>query len=790
MATAYRQADRMMTSTTPLAPDKLLLVGVSGTESISQLFRFQFMFIATNDTDIPFDQILGKKMVAHINSPQGKQRHIAGICSRLAQGARDPVFTSYRAEIVPEVWFLTRKAESRIFQAKTVPQILESVFKGLQVTTQLKGTYEPRDYCVQYRETDFNFASRLMEEEGIFYFFKHTEAGHSMVVADTLESHSEVPFGALATFAPLEGTEVEELRVTDWEKAQDLRSLKFTLWDHCFELPHKHLEAEKLITDSAQVGTVPHKLKLGNPGRLEIFDWPGEYAQRFDGVGPTREDRASDIQKIFKDNQRTVQIRMEQEAALCLSIAGAGHLRQFTAGHRFTLKKHFNADGDYILTSVHHNARMIGDYRSDDEEGFIYSNTFTCQPASVPFRPQRVTPRPVVPGSQTAVVVGPKGEEVFTDKYGRVKVQFHWDREGKNDEKSSCWIRVAQLASGKRWGTSFWPRIGQEVVVDYLEGDPDQPIIVGIVYNADQMPPYLGKGPDSKHPDENLLTGYKSNTSKGGEGFNELRFFDAKDKQQIFIHAERNMDARVKKDSMESVQENRHLIVGTQKDKDKTGDQLEQIHRDKHLHVHRHQQEHIEGNMHLTVGKGSAQDGGNVDIVIEKVKKELIEQDNHVHVKGNRTEQVGSSQALTVGGNLTEKIGGKHQLQVVVDRTEKVGNNQSLTVGMNQYEKVGMNHAVEAGMEIHLKSGMKLILEAGVQLTLKGPGGFVDIGPAGVTIQGLMVLINSGGAAGSGSGSSPETPQDPATPQDAQVATPTDPTEADDAKTGQKSAPA
>jgi type VI secretion system secreted protein VgrG len=411
---------------------------------------------------------------------------------------------------------------------------------------------------------------------------------------------------------------------------------------------------------------------------------------------------------------------------------------------------------------------MGSNYRSGGGDEFAYENSFTCLPASVPFRPQRVTPKPTVRGTQTAFVVGPKGEEVFTDKYGRVKVQFHWDREGKNDEKSSCWVRVGQSVAGKRWGSSFWPRIGQEVIVDYLEGDPDQPIIIGSVYNADQMPPYLGKGPDSKHPEENLISGVKSNTSKGGEGYNEIRFYDAKDEQQIFMHAERNMDVRVKNDSMEHVVNNRHLIVGPQPNDDDAGDQIEDVYRDKQLHVRRHQTEQIEGNLMLTVGKGQASGGGNVDIVIEQERKELVGADAHGHVQGNFLEKTDGNQGLTVGG----------------DRSEKVGGTQSLTVGTNQQEKVGMNHALEAGMEIHLKAGMKVIIEAGVQLSLVGPGGFVDIGPAGVTIQGIMVLINSGGAAGSGSGSSPTSPQ---APTDAQQANPTAPTKADDAVTGQKS---
>jgi type VI secretion system secreted protein VgrG len=409
-----------------------------------------------------------------------------------------------------------------------------------------------------------------------------------------------------------------------------------------------------------------------------------------------------------------------------------------------------------------------------------------------------------------------------------VKVQFHWDRQGKNNADSSCWVRVAQVWAGKRWGAYFWPRIGQEVVVAFQEGDPDQPIIIGSVYNADQMPPYLGDGLDSKHKKDNKVTGVKSNTTMGGKGFNEWRFDDTKGKEEIFMHAERNMDVRVKHDSMERVIHDRHLIVGAEKDGNKSGDQREQVFQDKHMNIKRHQEEHIEGSMKLMIGHGDATDDpGNLDIVIEKTKKELIEKDDHLHVKGDQLGLVDGKQDLTVkgdkkellksnshlhvkGNELIEVDGGQditikdhkketikadNDLHITSNRNEKVDGNQSLTVGQNQQEKVGMKHAVDAGQEIHLKAGMKVILEAGMQLTIKGPGGFVDIGPSGVTIQGIMVLINSGGAAGSGSGSSPtapadaKTPEDAKEPEDAKQAKPIVPTKADNSVSGIKSAP-
>jgi type VI secretion system secreted protein VgrG len=742
---SYTQDGRPLAIQTPLGKDKLFLIGLSGYEGISQLFSFHLEVLAEKKNEVAFEKLLGQNVTVEIELADREQRHFNGICCRVGQGEQGVIFTEYSLEIVPQFWLLTRKAQSRIFQHVSVPDILRKVFEDLDVTFELNGTFQPRDYCVQYRETDYNFACRLMEEEGIFFFFKHSAGSHKMVLANTPGSHSDLPVKSNIIYEAVEGGLRDEDRIYSWTKTQELRSGKYTLWDHCFELPHKHLEASKTISDSVQVGSVPHKLNVANNQKLEIYDFPGEYAQRFDGVSGGGGDQPDELKKIFQDNQRTVGIRMQEEAMPSFLIQGASQCRQFTSGHKFTLERHYNAQGAYVLTSVQHAARE-DNYRSSGQ-AFSYSNSFTCIPLALPFRPPRVTAKPTVPGTQSAVVVGPAGEEILTDKYGRVKVQFHWDREGKNNADSSCWVRVGQLWAGRRWGASFWPRIGQEVIVDFLEGDPDQPIIVGSVYNADQMPPYLGDGPDSKHKKDNKVSGIKSCSTPGGGGYNEMRFDDTKGKEQIFVHAQRNADTRVGNDSMESVSHDRHLTVGGEKDGSKAGDQREMIFRDKHLKVHRNQIEQIGGNMELLIG--GIDGDGNQDIVIQGYKKELIEKSGHLHVKGSRMETIGGSQSLTVGGS--------------------------------QQEKIGKKHAADVGEEIHLKAGMKVIIEAGVQLTIKGPGGFVDINPAGVTIQGTMVLINSGGSAGTGSGSTP------AGADDAKKAAPTEPVVADNSKTGQKS---
>ena len=470
------------------------------------------------------------------------------------------------------------------------------------------------------------------------------------------------------------------------------------------------------------------KISLPGVDKYEVYDFPGEYDKKSDGDALTR-------------------LRMEEEEAGFDVVSAESVCKSFTPGGKFKVRQHRSRSEEkksYVITAIEHRAIEPMAYEtgtSPKREEWDYSNRFTCIPDAVVFRPERTTRRPLIQGLQTAVVAGPPGEEIFTDKYGRVKVQFFWDREGKRDDKTSCWVRVCQMLAGKTWGAMAIPRIGQEVVVAFEEGDPDRPLIVGSVYNADQMPPYA-------LPDEKTKTVLKTNSSQGGNGYNELRLEDKAGKEQIFLHAQRNMDVRVRADSLEAVVGDRHLIVGTDQG-GKSGDQCEMVYRDKHLKVHRHREEHVGGDMKLLVG---GIDGpGNQHIVVQADKK--------------------------------ESVGGNSHLQVTKDRMEKIDLNQSLTVGMNQEEKIGMKHALEAGTEIHLKAGMTAVIEGGMQLTLKVGGNFIDINPAGIFIQGVMVNINSGGAAGSGSGAAPTSPQAP------DKAAPVEPQKADDSKTGKKSAP-
>ena len=560
----YTQDNRLISLTTPLGKDVLLLRSFTGHEGISRLFNFE-LDLLSEDAEISFEAIVGQRVTIAIKLIDGSARYINGFVSRFAQSGNDNRFTYYRAEVVPWLWFLTRTADCRIFQNMPVPDIITKIFSELGFTDfqkSLQGNYEPREYCVQYRETDFNFVSRLMEQYGIFYFFKHEKSKHTLVLADSPSAHQPCPGQARARYEGAAGAAQQEDFVNGWHIEQQLGSGKYALSDYNFETPSTSLAVN-----------VPGTINVGGNGKYEVFDYPGEYMQKAQG-------------------ENLAKIRMEEDEAGAVVVNGASNCRAFCSGFKFDLAEHYRQDMNrtHLLTEVHHAASVGGSYSNDagGEASSSYSNTFVCIPHTTPFRPRRVTPKPVVQGVQTAVVVGPSGEEICVDKYGRVKVQFHWDREGQKNENSSCWIRVAQNWAGKRWGNLFIPRLGNEVIVSFLEGDPDQPIITGSVYNAEQAVPYdLTK--------DKTKSTMKSDSSKGHGGFNELRFEDKKGGEQIFLHAQKDMDCRVKNDAREWIGKDRHLIV--------KGKQKELIEGDKHLNVKMNHNEKVGQTLSIKAGQ-------------------------------------------------------------------------------------------------------------------------------------------------------------------------------------------
>lgn len=687
----YSQEYRLLELNTPLGQDKLLIRSVDGMEGISQLYSFRVEAFAPNEQEVDFGKLIGQFITVRVILDQAStsvvKRYYHGLIQTVTRGARGTHNTSYSIHAVPSFWVCTRTSQSRIFQQKSVPDILKAVLVGFPVAWELQGTYEPRDYCVQYRESDFDFASRLMEEEGMFYYFRHEAESHTMVVADNSTTHKDLPDSPELYYDPDVGGQDDAQVIYSWEKTQTLRSGKTTLWDHTFELPHKTLEAQEKILESLSVGSVTHKLKVGGNENMELYDFPGGYAGRFDGVATGGGEQASEMEKIYEDNKRTTKIRMQQESVNSLVITGYTGYLGVASGYRFRLERHYDDNDNYVITRTHFSIPQRGGYTAgDDHDGPPPEIVFSCIPLALPFRPQRVSAKPVIYGTQTAIVVGPPGEEIHTDKYGRVKVQFFWDRTLPYSGSSSCWVRCATPWAGKGFGFISIPRTGQEVVVAFEEGDPDQPIIVGSVYNADMMPAY-------KLPDNKTMSTFKSRCSPGGGGYNELRFEDQKDAEQIYFHAQKNLDLRIEEDRMEWIGRDTHLIVKR--------DQCQTIERDWHLKV-------------------------NQDVVEE------IGRDRIIVIKGKDAVEITGSSSTKVNANVVQEISG--------------------------------NLSTDVTGTVFIKGASKIVIEAGMQLSLKAAGSFVDIGPAGVTISGPMVKINSGGAAGSGSKGSKNPKKAPTAP--------------------------
>lgn len=637
------QQHRSLALNTVLGPDVLVIERVTGSEVLGRPFEYRVAVVAAKDS-FTFDSLIGTGAVITLSVNETEDRYFNGYISQVQHSGYDiSGLSRYELVLVPWIWFLSRTSDCRIFQKMTVPEIIKKVFTDAGFTAhefRLKGTYPQRVYCVQYRETDFNFVHRLLEHEGIYYFTEHGKSSHKLIFCDAMAAHEPVPGFEVIEYRG-EGSGVKKAsRIHSWLTRQRVTPGAYALNSFNFESPVPS-PSSKLLSLSQK----PHSHPFGDS---EMYDNEGDFVDRGDG-------------------ERYARIRREEIQAETKTISAQTDARGLVLGRIFKLKDNPRKDqnGEYLVTRTDFHAQS-GNYSSGSGSGGeTYDCGFSGVPKSAVFRPTRATPVPIVQGPQTAIVVGPTGEEIYTDKYGRVAVQFLWDRYGKFDIGSSCMIRVAQIWAGKGFGAMAIPRIGQEVIVEFLEGNPDRPIITGRVYNADAMPPYA-------LPANATRTTIKSNSSKGGGGFNEIRIEDKKGKEQLFIHAERNRDLRVKKDNLEFVGENEHIIVK----KDRF--------------------EKVDGDVHL-------------------------------------------------------KIGG--------EQNEQIGESLSIKASQNIFHKAGSRLAQQAGSEIHLKAGMNVVIEAGTMLTIKAGGAFITLGPSGVAISGPTVLINSGGAAGSGAGCSPTPPK-------------------------------
>jgi len=625
---------------TPLGPDVLLFQDMSMTEELGRLFTIDLNFLSEKD-DINFEDILGQNVTVELTLTGGAKRFFNGHVTRFSQTDGKDHYSSYQATVKPWFWFLTRTADCRIFQELTVPDIVKSVFRDLGFTDfedKLTKNYRTWDYCVQYRETDFNFVSRLLEQEGIYYYFTHDDGVHKLVLSDGDSAHSPLPSNAEVDFFPPDRRAINDKDcILSWNISKQIQPGKYELNEFDFEKPKAKLE-----TKSEKI----NKHKIAD---YEIYDYPGEYTETDDG-------------------ENYVQARIEELQCQYEQAQGQGSVREFTSGYKFKLKGYMREDQnrEYLITSVTHQIHSHAHTSGSGDDGNPYSNSFSVIDSKTPYRASRITPKPIVQGTQTAIVVGPSGEEIYTDEYGRVKLQFHWDRYGKDDQNSSCWVRVAQLWAGKKWGGIHIPRIGQEVIVDFMEGDPDRPIITGRVYNADQMPPY-------DLPANKTQSGIKSRSSKSGTtaNFNEIRMEDKKGKEQLYVHAEKNQDNIVENDESTSVGHDRTETVGN----DET----------------------------ITIGND---------------RTEKVDHDEDITIGNDRTEKVGHDEEITIGNDRIKKVGHDEETTIGNDRVEKIGqdkditigNTKTINIGKDKYETVGKVISVTAGDEISFSVGKSLLV--------------------------------------------------------------------------------
>lgn len=503
-------AQRLIRVKSSLGPNKFSLRDMHLTESLGQPFVIE-LTLDSADLDISFSDILGDHLSLELDLDNNEHRYFDGIVTSFAYTGLSDFRATYHVTLRPWLWLLTRHAQCKIFQGKTVPDIIKDVFRAANFDDfedkLQRSDYLTLDYCVQYRESDFAFVSRLMEQEGIYYYFKHGSGVHKLVLCDGANAHGKYDdkYGDLKIVRTTD--DVDTGTVWEWALGQELQSGQYTHTDYDLEKPNADLKKSK------------SKAQGHKEDSFEIYDYPGKYTETSDG-------------------ETYAGIRMEEQVAQFERATAKSRSRWIAAGCLVTLKDSMREghNREYLIVECKSVVSASGDAATQ----VPFETEFHALGTAQVFRSPRRTPKPFIRGPQTAMVVGKSGEEIWTDKYGRVKVQFHWDRDGQNDEKSSCWVRCAQSWASKNWGAMVIPRIGQEVIVHFLEGDPDRPIITGAVYNASSMPPYA-------LPDNQTRSTFKSNSSKGGNGFNEIRFEDKAGSEEFYVHAQKDQTIEVEK---------------------------------------------------------------------------------------------------------------------------------------------------------------------------------------------------------------------------------------------------
>lgn len=662
----YAQKGRAISVETALGPDALLLESFDGEEEIAGGFRYTLGLLG-KDPNVDATKLIRTPATVKLTLADGSERVLNGLISRFMLQEQAEGLTVYEAELRPWFWFLSLTSDFCIYQNMTVPNIVKQVCKEQGFSDVVVKCIKPHpehEYRVQYGETHLEFISRLMEEEGIFWFAEHEGKKCNLVIAD----ENSVAKQALKLRMSTASHETEDDTVLQsFVVGQEVKPGKFTHMDYNFEIPSR-----QLLNQSS--GKVPQ----------EVTEFPGGFATSDEG-------------------HRLAHLRQQAMVAEQVEAAGVGRCRGVKVGGKIEVASHHSksANGAYFVTSLRQSAKL-GDFRSGGEPGLAFSSAFTAIPFDTPYRPERKTEGPRAYGYESAVVVGPAGDEIFTDKYGRVKVQFFWDRRGKKDDKSSCWMRVSTVWAGKGWGIIATPRIGQEVLVAYINGDPEDPIIVGRVYNAEQMPPYA-------LPANKTQSGIKTRSTLSGtpDNFNEIRFEDKKGSEELYIHAE--------KDKKIVVEHDRSSSIGH--------DNTESVGHDEKVSVSNDQRVDIGNNQGIGVGKN---------------RTLSVASDESISVGGNRTDSVSGNESVSVGKARSHSIADSDSLEI--------GKSQSLKVGKDQTDEVAENRSTSIGKDDKLQVGKKLIIEVADEITLKaGDASIIMKKDGSIAIKGKDITVDGSG---------------------------------------------
>ncbi|MCQ4167267.1 type VI secretion system Vgr family protein [Tahibacter harae] len=649
--------NRTLNVTTPLGPEVLRFDSLQGRESLSQLFDFQ-LTLTSEEKGLAAPALLGQPITVDFELEGGARRYLNGQCVHFRSAGRAGRRHLYVAQLKPWLWYATRRSDYRIFQQMTTPDIVKQVLAMYPFQTKwlLSRSYRKWNYCVQYRETDANFVQRLLEHEGIWYWFEHSAGEHTLVMTDDIGLATPYPGYATIPFYPQDVSVPDKDHFNGWAAGGNVQSGKYAARDYNFVMP-----SADLTTQRAQPAGHPH-------ASYDIFDYPGSYPTLGEGDPYAR-------------------VRLEELQSSHLRSFSQGRARGVAPGRLFTLEKHAVGDynKEYLVVGAEYDF-SDNDYEATEDSG-EHRLTIAAEvhPTDQPYRPERRTPKPHTMGPESAVVTGPAGQEIYTNEHGQVKVQFHWDRYGKKDENSSCWIRVSHPWAGTGFGGVHIPRIGQEVLVDHLNGDPDQPIIVGRVYNTNNPHPW-------GLPANATQSGFLTRSSMGAtwQNANALRFEDKKGEEQVWLHAEKNQDIEVENDETHWVGHDRTKTIDHDETVHVKHNRTETVDNDETITVHNNRTETVDGNETITVHKNRTE-------TVDKNETITVHENRTRTVDGNETVSVHKNRTKKVDKNESDRIGKSWSIKVSKFKTETIGMASMQNVGLGKMTNVGLGYNRNVG---------------------------------------------------------------------------------------------